>query len=178
MELRWYLWLLVLNTTNCLIENSIMVYTSVENPRWASGKDAIFLCVKFDNLETSVDFLASPYDSEPHGRELYVRAMAGDFGAIQEPVKEKFVKTLEQKQADLKNTITNLLEAKAKELNFESFADALTYCDEPAVPLYQKQAQALRAWRSGCWIKYDEVLATNSDFFVQEVLQRLPTFIL
>lgn len=155
----------------------MLTYSDVSIPVFSNAEQtSVDLTVKFSNHDKPVAFTASPYDTEEHGRELYARAVAGDFGKVLPYVKLQV--TLSQKQYELKSTITSLLETKAKELGFDSVAEAMTYCDEPSVPLYQKQALSLRAWRSGCWAKYDEIVESNSDFFVQEILKRLPTFIL
>ena len=59
-----------------------MRYTSISALTWAnSSKSAILATVSFDDLGT-VPFLASPDDVEPHGREIFARAVAGDFGPI------------------------------------------------------------------------------------------------
>lgn len=59
-------------------------YTTVSNPQWLnSTQTQIGLYVNFDHLaEESVFFTADPNDIEPHGVELYNRAVAGDFGTI------------------------------------------------------------------------------------------------
>lgn len=155
----------------------MLTYSEVSLPVFSNAEQtSVDLFVKFSNQDKAVAFTASPYDTEEHGRELYVRAVAGDFGKILPYV--KLVTTLDMKQKELNAAIRNMLEVKAQELGFDSIAEAMTYCDEPSVPLYQKQALALRAWRSGCWAKYDEIIASNSDFLLQEFLKRLPTFIL
>ena len=61
-----------------------ITYTTVSNPRWSnSAQTLIDLDVNFDHLpEDSVPFMASADDVEPHGVELYNRAIAGDFGPI------------------------------------------------------------------------------------------------
>jgi hypothetical protein len=40
------------------------------------------LVVKFAEFDTELPFAASPTDIEAHGRELFTRATAGEFGAI------------------------------------------------------------------------------------------------
>ena len=42
----------------------------------------IRLKVWFDQLEYPVIFKASPLDVERHGKELFIRAMAGEYGPI------------------------------------------------------------------------------------------------
>lgn len=56
--------------------------SNVRNPRFANaGATAIWLTVDLEGHGTQ-QFLATPTDPEQHGRELYLAAAAGDFGAI------------------------------------------------------------------------------------------------
>jgi hypothetical protein len=43
---------------------------------------AIYMKVWFDGLADAVDYVADPFDPEPHGRELWFRAMMGEYGEI------------------------------------------------------------------------------------------------
>ncbi|WOE86599.1 tail fiber assembly protein [Aeromonas veronii] len=53
------------------------------NPRHLSGdEESITLDVRFSHLEEAVKFTARRDDSEQHGRELYSRAVFGEFGDI------------------------------------------------------------------------------------------------
>lgn len=63
---------------------------SAHSPVWAnSEKTAVSLMARFSHLSDSeVPFTASSDDPAEHGRELYVRAVFGDFGAIGEFVAE------------------------------------------------------------------------------------------
>jgi hypothetical protein len=56
---------------------------SVRNPQWASEDGSAINCwVRINTLVQEVPFTASKYDSEPHGREVYARCQAGEFGEI------------------------------------------------------------------------------------------------
>ncbi|WP_426781106.1 phage tail protein [Pseudomonas syringae] len=61
---------------------------SARNPYWSSqARTTIELMVVFEGLvEThgELPFTASPQDPEPHGVELYERALAGEFGPVQD----------------------------------------------------------------------------------------------
>ncbi|HDO1322755.1 TPA: tail fiber assembly protein [Aeromonas veronii] len=62
--------------------NTIEVITAA-NPRHLAGdQDSITLDVRFSHLEEVVKFTARRDDTEPHGRELYSRAVFGEFGDI------------------------------------------------------------------------------------------------
>ncbi|MFM9902126.1 MAG: hypothetical protein ACKVOT_14035 [Polaromonas sp.] len=43
------------------------------------------------------------------------------------------------------------MEAKAKQLGYDSLLSAISYADEASAPQFQKEGQALRAWRSSVW---------------------------
>jgi len=61
-------------------------YADVENLRWADESgEAIDCVVKFSHLNgLAVPFTARADDNSAHGREIFQRAVDGDFGAIQE----------------------------------------------------------------------------------------------
>lgn len=53
------------------------------NPRHLAGdQESITLDVRFSHLEEVVEFTARRDDAEQHGRELYSRAVFGEFGEI------------------------------------------------------------------------------------------------
>lgn len=56
---------------------------SASNPVWAdSDQTVINLTVRFAEIDEDLPFAASPNDPEPHGRNIYARAIAGEFGTI------------------------------------------------------------------------------------------------
>ncbi|MEL3921955.1 tail fiber assembly protein [Aeromonas enteropelogenes] len=57
---------------------------TAHSPAWANqDKTAISLVVRFAHLpDCEIPFTASPEDPAEHGRELYVRAVFGDFGTV------------------------------------------------------------------------------------------------
>lgn len=58
----------------------------------------------------------------------------------------------------LKEAIQSHLDATAQSLGYDDIKTAVTYADEPAVPKFQAEGQALRAWRSLVWDKCYEML--------------------
>lgn len=54
---------------------------NAHSPKY-NADGSIELIVKFPWIEFEVPFSASPTDSEQHGRDLFARAIAGDFGVI------------------------------------------------------------------------------------------------
>jgi hypothetical protein len=58
-------------------------YTSVTNPTWNREHNAIDCIVVFEHLNNeAVPFHATPWDTMPHGVEIYNRCLAGDFGPV------------------------------------------------------------------------------------------------
>lgn len=51
----------------------------------------------------------------------------------------------------LRTTVQSHLDAQAQALNYDDIRTAVTYADEPAVPRFQAEGIALRAWRSRVW---------------------------
>ncbi|MGY3278113.1 hypothetical protein [Bradyrhizobium sp. S3.7.6] len=51
--------------------------------RYEDSYTEIFLKVWFEELSEPVEFLATLFDGEGHGRELWFRAMKGEYGPIE-----------------------------------------------------------------------------------------------
>lgn len=62
---------------------------SALNPVRIDGEFWVSLKVWFAELEEPVEFIASPFDCEPHGKELWIRAMAGEYGPVEVRKPEK-----------------------------------------------------------------------------------------
>lgn len=65
----------------------------------------IAMHVKFTDFSSPVVFIASPADAEDHGRELYNRAIAGDFGSIAAYVAPVAPEPIPQQPADIQTQI-------------------------------------------------------------------------
>jgi hypothetical protein len=66
-----------------------MQYTAVRNCKWANAEHSSIECeVNFSTVtsEEWSPFGANPNDHYEHGREIYARAVAGDFGTVEEYV--------------------------------------------------------------------------------------------
>lgn len=152
-----------------------MKYTSAKTPRYITPTpSAIELIVKFDTLPEEVTFVAKPSDPEQYGRDLYYKALAGEFGPIVEftppPVSYDIL------CSELHSRTTVLINKQAQDLRFISIDEAMTYVDEPAVPRYQQQAIALRRWRSLVWAIVEDVIDAGQLFEVEDVINSLPQF--
>jgi hypothetical protein len=56
-----------------------------------------------------------------------------------------------QVMAQLAAAVQTILDTKAQTYGYDSMMTAVTYADEPAVPKFQAEGQAFRAWRSLVW---------------------------
>jgi hypothetical protein len=53
------------------------------NPMWANrSKTLIMLTVRFDHIQMDLPFTANQNDVEQHGRDIFARAVNGEFGEI------------------------------------------------------------------------------------------------
>ena len=61
-------------------------YNNVKNCKWADAEHTIILCdVDFDHLdEIYVPFSATANDKYEHTKEIFAKAIAGDFGVVAE----------------------------------------------------------------------------------------------
>jgi hypothetical protein len=56
---------------------------SAVEPVRIRGDYTVRLKVWFEELDQPVIFIANPFDCELHGRELWIRAMAGEYGPVE-----------------------------------------------------------------------------------------------
>ena len=113
----------------------------------ASIDSSIIAKVIFDVNEIGTivyDDIANPGNAKPTEVEIDAAGKAIHFNATKELYQVETQKTLD---------------AKAKEIGYDSIFTAVTYADEPSVPAFQSDGQALRAWRSAVWAYAYQVLA-------------------
>ncbi|WP_431511670.1 hypothetical protein [Variovorax sp. DAIF25] len=67
--------------------------------------------------------------------------------------------TFEERLKALQDAVQAELDAQSRVYGYDSIASAVSYADEPAVPRFQREGQALRAWRSMVWAACYELLA-------------------
>jgi len=93
------------------------------------------------------------------------------------------VATKEQVIASAVSAVQFHLDAAAKSLGYDDIKTAVTYADEPAVPKFQADGQALRAWRSLVWAHAYATLDAVEDGereqpTIEEFIAELPEFVL
>jgi hypothetical protein len=58
-------------------------FTNARTPKWANESNTLIdLVVRFSEIDVDLPFTASSNDVEEHGRDLFTRAAAGEFGSI------------------------------------------------------------------------------------------------
>lgn len=62
--------------------NKRTIISAMDLVRYADSYTEIWMTVWFEEFDGPVDFMATPFDCERHGKELWIRAMAGEFGEI------------------------------------------------------------------------------------------------
>lgn len=67
------------------------------------------------------------------------------------PAPEAAPPTPEQIRQSLVDAIQDYMDGMAQMLGYDDIRTAVTYADEPAVPKFQAEGQALRVWRSLVW---------------------------
>lgn len=75
-----------------------------------------------------------------------------------EPEPEPEPLTPEQIMARLKARVQLWLDEQARALGYDDIKSAITYAEEPAVPKFQQEGQALRRLRSLAWARYYEIM--------------------
>ena len=105
-----------------------------------------------DAVEITAEKHASLLDAQSRGRLI----AADEFGypeAIDPPGP-----TYEQIVVGLTADIQAHLDATAKQYGYDDMKTAVTYADEPFIPKFQMEGQALRKWRSHVWaVAYTEL---------------------
>lgn len=67
------------------------------------------------------------------------------------------------------------LDQVASSWGYDDIKNAVTYAEEPAVPKYQNEGKALRAWRSLLWESaFEELNSVTVNTSVDEFMARLP----
>lgn len=100
----------------------------------------------------------------------------------QEPLPEPVPPTFEQRLKALQDDVQAQLDAVARAYGYDGISSAVSYADEPAVPKFQAEGQALRAWRSLVWAACYELLAEvqaggRDEPTWEELLADLPVYI-
>lgn len=82
-----------------------------------------------------------------------------------------------------KSAIQKHMDDTAVAAGYDDLKSAVTYAEEPAVPKFQEEGQALRAWRSLVWAYgYEQIKAVQSGErempTVEELITELPALVM
>lgn len=88
---------------------------------------------------------------------------------------------VEERIAGLQGAVQLHMDAQARALGYDDLKTAATYADEPAVPRFQEEGRALRAWRSAVWAAcYDLLGQWQAGELVEpttdELVAQMPAF--
>ncbi|SAK95943.1 hypothetical protein AWB76_07224 [Caballeronia temeraria] len=138
------------------------------------------LAYLFPNLNPPFDYSVGINESG----EQYISAWNVEDPA--QPTEETLTATSDKaaahfEQLVLVGVVQSIMDAKAQSYHYDNLTTAVTYADEPAVPKFQQEGQAFRAWRSQVWATAYSILAdvqAGSRTFptVSEVPGLLPAF--
>lgn len=89
-----------------------MTLISAHSPVWLDQEHTSLdiHCTFLELPNEEIVFLACPTDVEPHGREIFARAVAGEFGSIKEYVPPP-LPSVEEVAADIRKERNRLLQA-------------------------------------------------------------------
>lgn len=121
-----------------------------------------------DAVEITSDQHASLLDGQSKGMRILHSADGGPVLADPEQP------TLDQLVADITTAVQAHLDAAARAAGYDDIRSVVTYADEPAVPKFQADGQAFRAWRSLVWAKCYELLAAGKQLTAEAVIAQLP----
>jgi hypothetical protein len=132
----------------------MMTILNARQPRWNDVEHtSLNVLVTFEETKDSlgeVPFTASPNDPELHGRELFERTVALEFGDIGEPSDETLKSALLMKCSGLSALATSMIAKLLSDLGTLQDSVALDMATEPeisALPIIQAQLDLWRKYR-------------------------------
>ena len=127
-----------------------------------------------DAVEISDDQHAQLMAAQAHG-QIIQAGVDGKPVAVARPGP-----TPQQLSLSLSGAVQAHIDATAQSMGYDSILTAVSYASEPAVPEFQAQAIALRAWRSVVWLAtnvvLNQVLAGGVPPTADDLVASLPKF--
>jgi hypothetical protein len=143
------------------------MFNSGHTPIWGNASHTIVnLTVALPSGEEIPLGACANYDMA-YGRDLFARAVAGEFGPIAEYVAP--VKTPEQIQAEMVATVQKHLDDTAKTRGYDGILSLASYASSTHPP-FSAEGQAGLDWRDAVWGYCYQVLAD-----VQAQTRTIPT---
>lgn len=133
-------------------------------------------------LHSEIPTDAVEISGEYHNELMYMQSQgkiidwSGDLPVAIDPP----APTFEQEVQFYRNAAQQHLDNVARQAGYDDIKTAVTYAEEPAIPVFQQQGKALRAWRSVVWAFAYDLLDKVSKGEVQkpsmeEFVALLPT---
>jgi hypothetical protein len=95
------------------------------NPKWVDeAHTSIELTVRFEEIDEDLPFHATPNDTEEHGRDIFAKALAGEFGVIAEwipPTTEQLATNARGHRDNLLSEVDSIV---GNPLRWASFSEA------------------------------------------------------
>lgn len=155
-----------------------LITESASHPEWADESGSIInLSVKFAQFTDAIPFSATSSDVEGHGRDLFNRAVAGEFGLIAPYVAP--VLNPEQIIAEFTAAIQQHLDNFARTRNYDNTLSACTYATS-TVPKFAIEGQYCVKARDETWNTCYAILSDVKDGVrpmpsLDEIMSELPT---
>ena len=131
-----------------------------------------------DAVEISAEVHAELLEGQSSGQQI----TADDNGYPVAITIEPPAPTYEQIVVGLTAAIQAHLDATAHQFGYDDMKTAVTYADEPFIPKFQREGQALRQWRSHVWaVTYEELALHQEGDPIptgEQLIEKLPPFIL
>ncbi|MBP0942081.1 phage tail protein [Pseudomonas alliivorans] len=163
---------------------------SARDPRWSDlAHTSIVLSVVFEETKDiygEIPFAASAYDSEPHGVDLFNRAVAGEFGEVLEPTEQMILAQVMCQRGVYSASATARINELAAELDTLQDAVVMKLATEEqlhSLPSIQAELNAFRLYRvqlaqletlAGYPAKFDWPLAPAKPFVYEPVEELAP----
>lgn len=129
----------------------MMTILNARQPRWNDVEHtSLNLLVTFEETKDTlgeVPFTASPKDPEPHGREVFERAVALEYGDIAEPSEEILTRAQQMKCSGFSALATSMIAKLQGELNTLQDSVALEMATETEVASLPTTQAQLDLWR-------------------------------
>lgn len=122
-----------------------------------------------DAVEITPEERQTLLEQEKQGREIAL-------GRNGRPETRPKQRTRDEDVFFLRASVISHIENQAKSEGFDSILDAVSYADEPTDPTRQAKGQALRAWRSQCWVVFDAETQSTPLPNPQQLIARLPNY--
>lgn len=103
-----------------------------------------------------------------------------EIGLTPEELSAAQIRSLSELPSTFTALVQNKLDQTARTFGYDDIRSAVSYADEPAVPKFQKEGEALREWRSlvwqHCYTALEDVQAGRRTVpTVSELLAELPS---